>query len=323
MALKVFASRALPLWLYALALCSLSYSSTLVAKPRKCKDLANKAEAVEAIRPARVTKHIPGLFESIPYPFDLIAKESDPYFYSLPRLRIGENLEVVDSRSGNSLKTEVFYTDPESGQEIKGTVVRNVSDGKVVLDSAYLDGVDFSDAGDLIALPRWINEPGLVPLVPGRGIPLQAYLTIRQLKMAGTEISEIRVIKSEVTNVVTAAQYEVEKRRWKDAHPGEKPSKSVKEEWLRRTHTILYTETVLSQLEPPLKIKDIEFEEYDAQPADQWIESTVKAAGRNNADPKQRRILEDIRRQQIANTGLAPRGKLSVTFEIKIRVKRA
>lgn len=141
------------------------------------------AEEAPPKPPGRTTEKVPGLYEGI----DPATKPSGWVFDDV----------VTTFPEEVMVRTDVTAPDGTTGHIIRG---RNPATGEFIQHEAFLDRIP-SDV-------RWI--PTSPEMVPGRGTPLESYLTLRQMKMleglgAGTgAFTGPRVVKlSTIINVET------------------------------------------------------------------------------------------------------------------------
>jgi hypothetical protein len=110
--------------------------------------------------PGRTNTRVPGLYESI-----------DPK-QSPPGWTFSDTLATLGNEK--TVTTNVTAPDASTGHVIRGV---NPATGEFILHEAFLDGIPSN--------LRWIStEP---EMVPGRGTPLESYLTMRQMRILESE----------------------------------------------------------------------------------------------------------------------------------------
>jgi hypothetical protein len=118
------------------------------------------------------------------------------------------------------IETEVTTAKGESGSFKRKF---NAADGFMVMDEAFSRN-----------LPTRVDP---VPFANGKGIPTQAYVTMRQMKLAGISFSDLKTVKmSNIQNVKSMIQLEHFLRQ------GMTPEQAV-----LRTHSVEYSETAIHQ----------------------------------------------------------------------------
>lgn len=157
----------------------------------------------------RVVDPVPGLFDSV----DTTMNVAPPgwTFYD----------EVTAGSGGVRIRTEV-----EAPNGKHGTIVRiyNPRTRELTMYAAFLD-----------ELPNKIDAG--VPLVPGSGTPTVAYLTLRQLKIAGGQFGQLQSVKmSTIQNIESLLLYNHLRSQ------GVSPNDAVKQ-----THSVQYAMTSIQQ----------------------------------------------------------------------------
>lgn len=98
--------------------------------------------------------------------------------------------------------------------------------------------------------PSFINVPGVVPLVPGRGVPTQAFASLQLMKSFGVKYGELAHANTNgIDNLQTTLQMirSPAYKKWLKEHSTPHPPREVLEEALQGSHTLSYMETVLTQ----------------------------------------------------------------------------
>ena len=179
----------------------------------------------------RVEKMVPGLYESIP---------------TMEEMKIGD-LEVK-TKLLFDMRYVTTITDP-SGRVV-GSMDRLIDpkNKKIYFNSAFLNGA-FKKAAFGSEVPKFIDVPEVLPLVPGKGIPTQTFITLSQMKMAKVSKGELREASAVITNSQTLSQVADSKvvREWILAHPGKDVPFDVVSRAFMETHTYKYFETIMTQ----------------------------------------------------------------------------
>lgn len=191
-----------------------------------------------ALSPVK-TKHfvvnpVPGLYESIP---------------AEPMIGHG-NWSFGTVGREKSYVTNILYEIEADGRRssLMGSVKRNLSRDNTHLEFAGA-GLK-SELGNLTDLPSFIDYPGTKPLVPGRGIPLQTFATLMQMRIAHVPYGGLRSASSNpISNVATALNLYTSEPilEWMRLNPGTAPPTTLIEEMFLTTPTGRYMYTVLTQ----------------------------------------------------------------------------
>jgi hypothetical protein len=282
--------------------------SSVASASQACLDL----EVIETLgspeREGYVMSKVEGLLDSIPIPSELIAAVADPVKYELPRLQVSKDFFVEDRRIGNKFTTKVIYVDPITKIEVSGSVTRKFVDGELELVFASLAAVNTTSSGKFIKMPRWINVPGVVPLLAGKGIPLQMFLTLRQLKIAKIAPGEVKFVKSDIVNSIAVAEYEVARRRWSAANPGKEATDVERNQWIQSMTSLRYIESTLIQMGYRVAISRV-LSESRRMPAKLWWEARRSASEANV-------LRAESELGSIESTGLGHDGEISPGLEI-------
>ena len=179
----------------------------------------------------RIEAPVPGLYESIPL------------------------LSRGDSVSRGAYLVEVFGHQDSRLVEISepgktfGEFTRDYLPNQRML---YFSGSSLSRDGRAgpTALPTFLDLPGTVPLVPGRGVPTQVFATLVAMRSFGVPYGSLaRARTNYVENLRTSLQLmrAPALQRWRAAHPNQLPPLEVLSEAIRDTHTARYMESALVQ----------------------------------------------------------------------------
>ncbi len=150
--------------------------------------------------------------------------------------------------------TDVTLTTP-TGETYSGSVTRTITyrpnssggyDVDLTMDMAFLDDIP----KDL----RWVNE-GAVPLREGRGIPLQTYVSIMQMRQAGVGLGQLTTAKmSGIINARTCCELGSLRQKYAPGTPPNKlPSKLIE-----KTQSGVYGMTNVTQAGSKIKGMRIE-----------------------------------------------------------------
>jgi hypothetical protein len=187
-----------------------------------------------------------------------------------------------------------------------GEVTRSLEVAKdgsktLVMDMAFLDAIPKEQS--------WVTEDGKA-LKPGRGIPLQTYLSIRQMKLFGVEYGDLGKPNFQKVKLSTIVN---ERTIWGLAESTKKEPGAPEAERLKRTHSVQYADTVITQA--GAKIVDAHLEDGVVTTAHEY--ATQKSTP---DEPKKRGLApnDPVRKNFNINLKVAPFGpKSSVPSEIK------
>jgi hypothetical protein len=150
--------------------------------------------------------------------------------YKNVEVQEGWTYEGEPTQNGDikTITTEVTYID-KSGEVKTGTFTRsyNTKTGQLIMEQAFL-----SD------LPEWVE--GQKPeLVPGRGTPTHAHVTLWQMKKMGIGFGEVKSVKmSTIQNIETVCHVD-----WLIRNYGE----AKLNEFAYQTASVQYAETSINQ----------------------------------------------------------------------------
>jgi hypothetical protein len=232
----------------------------------------------------RVRHPIPGLYDSI----NGCLAEKKP-------LQVGELVfkDKVDQKYANGAPRQVTtFVEVPGNDKAFGQVTRSLEVAKdgsrtLVMDMAFLD-----------TIPKelsWVTEDGKA-LKPGRGIPLQTYLTIRQMKILGIDYGDLgkpSIQKVKLSTVVN------QRTIWELAEFTKKEPGAPDSEHLKRTHSVSYADTVITQA--GAKILEAQLENATVTTAREY------ATQKNTPEEPKKR-------------GLAPTDPVRKNFDIHLKV---
>lgn len=202
-------------------------------KMAKSKDGLEKS-AISAAKKLPVTDIVPGL-----YPGVKLDTSQGPWTFTTNRLET----PYSDGSRKIMLATEVKLKAPD-GKEYTGRAKRTITlrpnstgsyDVDLSMDAAFLDKIP--------AEYRWVNE-GSVPLVEGRGTPLQTYVTLMQMRSENIGLGQVTSGHlSTVINARTCCELASLGRRYAPGTPlGKLPSRLIE-----RTQSGTYGMTNITQ----------------------------------------------------------------------------
>ncbi len=116
--------------------------------------------------------------------------------------------------------------------------------------SSNLTEMRFSDIKFEKGIPSFMNIPESIPLVPGRGIPTQAFVTLMQMKIAGVQYGGLKYAETGPTsNWVTSLEliHNPTILKWMKRHPHSVLPNFLVSLALPQTTTGRYISTVLTQ----------------------------------------------------------------------------
>jgi hypothetical protein len=153
------------------------------------------------------------------------------------------NLQIESSQRGS----HITYERPR-GRPLRGEV-RSSSDLKKGI--LRFDGAELIDyrRSPRDQIPSFLDLERVVPLVPGRGVPLSALVTLVQMKLAGVEYGSLKEAHTnEIGNLRTALALHrfPEIRRWQAEHPKEPVPGHIIAKAILSTSIGRYLETVLA-----------------------------------------------------------------------------
>lgn len=171
----------------------------------------------ELSKDARVSAPVPGLYHSIPTEHEVVA---GPIKFQLQYgnfVNVTKNGTLVGQFArGYQAKTKTFYFD---GSALKGA-------------------------------PSFVDVPGVVPLVQGRGVPTQAFASLMLMKSFGVKYGELAHAETNAVNNLKTTLQMIRSpayKNWLKERPTPYPTREVLEEALQGSHTVSYMETVLKQ----------------------------------------------------------------------------
>lgn len=201
-------------------------------------------------KPLRVNSPVAGLYQSIPF--------ADIY-NPLLQTFTDERIDTVDYTDPDSLQTvtevmKAFDTDLEvfapstranrpPARKGWGKFVRKFSMDKKTI---FLESADLELHENYSA---FASVPGVVPLVEGKGVPLQALVTLMQMRMAGVSYGTLTKAVSHITNEKTQSELNnsTEIKSFLKKYPGQRPPNEMIARALPETHTYRYFSTFLIQ----------------------------------------------------------------------------
>jgi hypothetical protein len=272
---------------------------------RKKKDEPSKPSAptrpsTPATSPTERVKHpVPGLYESVNG--GLAEKRS---------LQIGNLVfkDKVDQKYANGGPRQVTtFVEVPGNEKAFGQVTRSLEIAKdgsktLVMDMAFLDAIPKEQS--------WVTEDGKA-LKPGRGIPLQTYMTIRQMKLLGIDYGDLGKPSFQKVKLSTIVN---QRTIWELAELTKKEPGTPEADRLKRTHSVMYANTVITQA--GAKIFDASLENPTLTTAQEY------AAQKNSPEePKKRGLASNdpVRKNFDINLKVVPFGsKGSVPSEIKL-----
>ncbi len=194
----------------------------------------------------RVSVPVKGLWDSIP--------ERDVDTFEL-RTLTQDNSRMLEWE-GTDIPMKSFSTDVNVQRE-HGSIIRSFSQNKQIMWAEKAE-LQFEKA------PRWAKIPGVVHLVPNKGIPIQLFVTLMQMKMAGIKYGSLKHVFAEIGNVQTQMELNrsPEIRAHLKATRNERPPNEMIERAFHLTQTYSYFETFLTQ--SGHRIKDVRIAKYDS-----------------------------------------------------------
>ena len=179
----------------------------------------------------KVETIVPGLYESIP---------------------VNQEMKIGNLTAKTKIVEEMIFTTKifdSRGNEV-GLVDRMIDydNKKIYFSSAFLDGA-FKEIPGAPSVPKFVDIPGTLPLVEGRGIPTQTFITLQQMKLAGVNKGELRAAAAVITNNRTLSQIvdSPSVREWILENPGREVPNDVISKVFSETHSYKYLETILTQ----------------------------------------------------------------------------
>jgi hypothetical protein len=139
----------------------------------------------------QVTRMVPGLYESVPARHAL----------DLGRLK----LRGAASRFDGSYRLDLSYTDPH-GARSEGFLIRTVKRDPQTGRTTLNLGNALLKPGGKPRLPKFVNVPGTVPLVPGRGTPTVVFGTLQILRLHDVARGGLSAITSYISNGETTVE---------------------------------------------------------------------------------------------------------------------
>jgi hypothetical protein len=129
-----------------------------------------------------------------------------------------------------------------------GTVKRIVSADKttLTLENAQLKYL----APQSMSIPSFVQIDGVVPLVPGKGIPTQTFITLHQMKREGVQYGSLKKISvPNIENLQTLLELrnDLMIRSWMEMNPTVPIPAALIEDAFLETHTGKYLETIALQ----------------------------------------------------------------------------
>jgi len=162
---------------------------------------------------------VPGLYSGVN-----LAKQQGPWTFTTSKnevIRPDGSLEV-------DYNTAVTLRMPDgtiyAGHVSRSVIVRPNSSGGYDADLS----MNAASLDDIPKELRWVTE-GAVPLVEGRGTPLQTYITLMQMRMAGVQLGQIKDAHlSFIVNARTCCELEAMRRQFgHGVRPEQLPSKLI------------------------------------------------------------------------------------------------
>lgn len=192
----------------------------------------------------RVTRPVPGLWDSIP----------------------GQDIQSGTFKSETETQSEAKTWDGQIYDVRKFSSYLSISGevGEVRRIFDLKKQIMWADAADLQIgdVSRWLKIPGVIALVPKKGIPIQLLVTLMQMKMAGVGYGSLKELYSNISNEQTQRElnWSPEIRAFLKATRNSRPPNEMIERWFHITQTYKYFETFLTQ--SGHRIKKVRVETY-------------------------------------------------------------
>jgi hypothetical protein len=170
--------------------------ATLLKMPRGKGDFEQSVLA--AARKLPVGEMVPGLYAGVS-----LQPQQGPWTFTTVRTE----KRAPDGTLTVTLDTDVVYTTPE-GTTYGPTPTSRARVKRVITLTPKAGGeydvsvsMDYASLDNIPSALRWVNEGG-VPMIPGRGTPLQTYVTLMQMREAGVQLGQ--VTHARMTSIVNA-----------------------------------------------------------------------------------------------------------------------
>lgn len=150
--------------------------------------------------------------------------------------------EFDDLAAGRNFELLIHHARLQSPYQAR--VIRRITETQIEFDSAFFDRD--SEGG----IPKIINDPNTVPMIPGKGTPTLTYLTLHQMRLAGIQPGQLTTaIVSDIKNVRTGLEManHPKIREWYRVHPDQPVNDALLKEVFLESQTGKYVETILRQ----------------------------------------------------------------------------